>query len=73
MAGSYLHAVTDSGKLRHIENMSIATENAGDAYETIEEMYGMIWYLAQGKLDLVEDARENYNLGIIMSPGLEQL
>jgi hypothetical protein len=70
MAGSYLHAVTDDGKLRNSRTMTIATETQGDAYETIEEMYGMIWWLAEGDKELVEDARKHYELGIEQwSPG----
>ena len=69
MAGSYNHAVTEKGKLRNTRRMTIATETQGDAYETIEEMYGMIWYLAAGNAVLVEDARKNYLSGIELSPG----
>ena len=72
MAGSYKHATDDAGRLRNWETMSIATENAGDAYETIEEMYGMIWYLAGGDAAKVEEARQNYISGIKSSPGREQ-
>lgn len=46
MAGSYNHATTGKGKLRSPKSMIGLVENGGDAYETIEEMYGMIWYLA---------------------------
>lgn len=69
MAGSYNHAVTDSGQLRNWRTMTIATETQGDAYETIEEMYGMIWFLANGRSGLVEEARLNYEEGIGLSPG----
>jgi hypothetical protein len=69
MAGSYKHAVTGEGQLRNWRNMTIATETQGDAYETIEEMYGMIWYLAVGVADRVEEARQNYEQGIALSPG----
>lgn len=69
MAGSYAHAVTDDGRLRNPRTMSIATETQGDAYETIEEMYGMIWFLADGDPDLVEHARSNYVAGLALSPG----
>jgi hypothetical protein len=70
MAGSYSHAVTDTGQLRNIHFMGIAAENLGDAYETIEEMYGMIWLLAHGDPYLVEIARQSYELGISSySPG----
>jgi len=71
MAGSYKHAVNDKGQLRNSCNMTIATETQGGAYETIEEMYGMIWYLAHGNAALVELARQGYELGINMSPGRE--
>jgi len=70
VAGSYNHAVTNKGKLRNTRRMIIATETQGDAYETIEEMYGMIWWLANGNPSMVEEARQNYLLGISqMSPG----
>lgn len=62
MAGSYNHATTNNGKLRSWKTM-------GDAYETIEEMYGMIWFLAEGHEDMVEIARQNYRTGIDLSPG----
>ena len=71
MAGSYMHAVIDRGQLRNEENMTIATENQGDAYETIEEMYGMIWLLSMGDASLVERARKPYRFGLVMSPGKE--
>lgn len=72
MAGSYHHAVTKKGKLRNRENMLIATETQGDAYETIQEMYGMIWFLANGNRDKVEQARTFYRLGLTASPGIEK-
>lgn len=72
MAGSYNHAVTDDGKLHNTKNMLIATETQGDVYETIEEMYGMIWWLAEGNIELVEEARKQYLVGIDdYSPGRE--
>ena len=69
MAGSYAHTVNDAGQLRR--NQSIACENLGDAYETIEEMYGMIWMLAGGNEDRVEWARQRYKRGLELSPGVE--
>ena len=69
MAGSYNHAVTKKGKLRNHRTMTIATENQGDSYETIEEFYGMVWYLAGGDAAKVEEARLHYQSGIGMSPG----
>lgn len=71
MAGSYKHAVNGSGQLRNWRHMTIATETQGDAYETIEEFYGMVWFLAQGDTDRVEEARQRYEAGIAMSPGRE--
>jgi hypothetical protein len=72
MAGSYLHAViNNTGQLRNPEHIGIAVENVGDAWETLEEMYGMIWYLAGGDAVRVEEARRNYATGISMSPGIE--
>lgn len=71
MAGSYNHAVDDLGRLCNWKTMTIATETQGDAYETIEEMYGMIWYLAGGNPETVELARNNYEAGIALSPGRE--
>lgn len=72
MAGSYKHATTEQGKLRNTDRMTIATETQGDAYETIEEMYGMIWFLAKGNADEVELARQNYKVGIRLSPGKQK-
>lgn len=46
MAGSYHHMTTGSGKLRSSESFTDLIENLGDAYETAEECYGMIWWLA---------------------------
>lgn len=74
MAGSYKHCVTDAGELRQgsFEDM---IENLGDAYEAIEEMYGMVWYLAQAFSDpvgAVDSARRNYQEGLALSPGPER-
>lgn len=71
MAGSYRHATDDAGRLRTPETMTIATETQGDAYETIEEMYGMIWFLAGGDAAKVEEARLRWEDGIELSPGRE--
>ena len=71
MAGSYLHAVNDAGQLRNWRNMTIATETQGDAYETIEEFYGMVWFLAEGNAARVEEARQRYTEGLALSPGHE--
>lgn len=69
MAGSYNHATDEQGRLRNGRTMGIATETQGDAYETIEEMFGMIWYLANGDAGAVENARQSWSDGINQSPG----
>ena len=79
MAGSYEHVTTSKGKLRSPETMFGMIENRGDTYEAIEEMYGMIWWLAkevayethQTTADVVEEARQNYRAGLNASPGLQ--
>lgn len=71
MAGSYNHIITDQGNLVSDETFVKKIQNLGDAYEAIEEMYGMIWYLANAaefdkldSADLVEDARQHYQDGL---------
>lgn len=46
MAGSYNHVITEEGNLRGPEKVSQTLETGGDVYEAVEEMYGMIWWLA---------------------------
>lgn len=46
MAGSYKHVVTDDGNLRSNESVARMLETGGDVFEAVEEMYGMIWFLA---------------------------
>ena len=85
MAGSYNHVARKDGSLD--TNSGICglplLDNGGDVYETIEQMYGMIWWLA-GRLaeapyeysglpeddikELVEQARKNYEQGLRRSP-----
>ena len=72
MAGSYNHCITDEGKLRSPESLARMLENGGDVFEAVEEMYGMIWFLASMVQDapamppeeLVEHARQNYPEGL---------
>ena len=83
MAGSYSHATTNNGRLRSNQSFPQLVENLGDAYETVEEMYGMIHYLAsmverlspaeypKTHEQIVEEARKNYRRGIQMSPGVQ--
>jgi len=79
MAGSYNHIVTDDGNLMSNDQMMISgamIENLGDAYEAIEELYGMIWYLAgmhPGKEKMaVEEARQNYQDGLRIAKKINQ-
>jgi len=79
MAGSYENVTTGSGSLMNQKNIleSLDIPVGGDAYEAIEEMYGMIWYLA-GKLveaevysdplDAVEEASTFHEDGLKESP-----
>lgn len=77
MAGSYNHVVTDAGNLRSPEMVDRMLENGGDVYEAVEEMYGMIWWLATlgpdavltSPEDLVEMAREQYAVGLKLAKG----
>lgn len=72
MAGSYNHITTEQGDLGSFEMFSDMIDHLGDAYETVEEMYGMIWFMAHmapeaGALspeDLVEQARQGHALGL---------
>jgi len=79
MAGSYNHAISDDGQLLRNADFVRMVENLGDAYETAEEMYGMIWHLAadldrasggtRKTADNVEWARTHYREGLELSPG----
>jgi hypothetical protein len=81
MAGSYSHITTDKkGKFRGTELL----DHMGDAYEALEECYGMIWFLAtiavQGDAHIAKDdpaywvemARKNYENGLKLSPGVKR-
>lgn len=80
MAGSYNHAVTKKGKLLNPENMRGMLDSFGDCYEALEEMYGMIWDLADDMASArgitpeqaVEEARKNYRRGLDLSPGIQK-
>lgn len=49
MAGSYNHVVEKDGGLSSNKRVVGMLENGGDVFEAVEEMYGMIWYLAYTK------------------------
>lgn len=80
MAGSYKHVVDEKGRLRDNESFVNQIENLGDAYEAVEEMYGMIWWLAlsvSGYEELpvarrIELARQNYKNGLRLSTSEER-
>jgi len=82
MAGSYAHAVTNKGKLLNPQNMHNMLDTPGDRFEALEEMYGMIWDLANTVSEhilveltpaqVVEVARKNYTRGLSLSPGIQK-
>lgn len=76
MAGSFRHVTTKKGKLRKPDKSLL--DHMGDANEAIEEMYGMIIYLAQYGAPgasrtgddlrrVIEDARVNYKDGLLIA------
>jgi hypothetical protein len=70
MAGSYNHIVDDEGKIHHSADIYEMLDTPGDMIEAIEEMYGMIWALANGNPHRVKWAQENWKLGVeLSSPG----
>lgn len=73
MAGSYKHCVNDDGSFRGVDLL----DHLGDAHEALEEMYGMIWYLADElagqyaastPTEIIERARQDYRRGLDLSP-----
>lgn len=78
MAGSFNHVIEKpSGRLLSDRDICDMLEcSSGDVAEAVEEMYGMIWYLAVEVSDqlgtaaqAVERARQNYQKGLEWSPG----
>jgi len=79
MAGSYGHVVNKHGGLISNEKMNGMLENGGDVYEAVEEMYGMIWWLATQIANeqfgaaadpalYVDAAQTEYKTGLAESP-----
>jgi hypothetical protein len=78
MAGSYNHVVKEDGNLESNEAVVDMLETGGDVFEAVEEMYGMIWWLARSlracqmmnrvdaaqEKDIVELAQLNYKRGL---------
>lgn len=76
MAGSYGHVVRDDGGLGNNDHITSMLENGGDVFEAIEEMYGMLWYLAKSlemetgraAATLIAEAQAHYKEGLASSP-----
>lgn len=87
MAGSYNHCVTNQGNLSSNERVAGMLENGGDVFEAVEEMFGMIWFLATKEVEgaenksramidakvLVEHAHQNYKEGLKRSKRIHSL
>lgn len=72
MAGSYKHVTNDYGQLYDGAGINSMLEcMSGDVVEAVTEMYGMIWWLADGDPRAVEAARILYREGIQLSPGID--
>lgn len=61
MAGSYRHITTKSGKFRGTELL----DNMGDAYEALEECFGMIQLLADFDQGRIQAAANHYEAGLV--------
>ena len=62
MAGSWGHIVADDGRFRGTELI----ENLGDAYEALEECYGIVMVLSGGDQEQIADAARRYKEGVRM-------
>ncbi len=77
MAGSYGHVVDDDGRLINNQDLNDMLEHGGDVYEAVEEMYGMIHWLATRLSDatglprrnLVAEAVQRYKDGLAIGRG----
>jgi hypothetical protein len=81
MAGGYRHVVDREGNLKSNQEVVDALETGGDVFEAIEEMYGMIWWLAAkaairvnptSMIIAVDEARDNYELGLRIARGVNK-
>jgi len=69
MAGSWKHIIDNrTGHLVSTERFPEMIENLGDAYEAIEECYGMVMYLTGGDRAKIEEARQHYEDGLAIQP-----
>ena len=62
MAGSWKHLLRNDGTFRGIELL----DNLGDAYEALEECYGMILWLAGGDWSVIADAEQHYRDALML-------
>ena len=69
MAGSYGHCVNDDGKLLGPYDLNGMLTTGGDVWEAVEELFGMVWWLAAGDAERVQQAWEHYRDGLELSPG----
>lgn len=83
MAGSWDHITNDDGT--PYAGRGDLLENLGDINEFVEEVYGMVWWLAAHRarmrfattsvthaqiMDVIASARENYRNGLHMGRNL---
>ena len=83
MAGAHHHITDEDGGLLEPQQIYARLDNRGDIYECIEQLYGMIWYLAEQnvvlrgtdaknedefKSEAVDNAQLNYKHGLKVSP-----
>lgn len=75
MAGGYGHIVQKDGNLMSNTRITEMLDNGGDVFETVEQLYGMLWFLAathayKDPRAAVEDARRQYQEGLKMAKGV---
>jgi hypothetical protein len=77
MTGSYTHLVDAKGGLERGPVILDLLDHPEDMYEAIQQLYGMIWYLAEQlsrngffptAADAVSEAKEFYKEGLQVSP-----
>ena len=73
MAGSYQHCVDNDGGLLRPAALRGMLDTPGDVWEAVEQMYGMIWFLAGGDLGQIEAAQVRWAEGIGMSPTVMEI
>lgn len=64
MAGSWQHVVNANGTFIDNDRFPDMIENLGDAYEALEECYGMIVWLTNGDAEQINEANERYQQGL---------